>query len=396
MGDFVKVEDKSEYDAVTNEADVRTDIKVGGTGSGFVPNINMRKWDSECWLNVIYPFEITNEIENFSNGEIEIELEIGGNKEKHKFKIDEDGHLEYEIELESKPSSNKIELDLDFPVGLEFWYQDTIENEYNKDHWGCEDLAEYQSRINRPANVECSYAVYWKEENNQYKTGKFCHIYRPKVIDSDNNEIWCNQVIENNKWTIEIDQTWLNNAVYPITIDPNLGFSTKGGSDYQNDGGDASACHDTTDGSGGDTVQLHVWCKNDGANDALKICVYNDDGSEDPDTQLLAEVTITVDNGFDGQKDVNYETTLAASTKYWIAFCNQTSARIAGYYDSADAGRHAFYTVGSWDLEASWNTGAASHNTTKWSIWADYSAVGGVAPTGTIYGPLVGPLGGVI
>ena len=397
MGDFVKVKDKAEYDVVTNEDDVRTDIKIGGEdsqiGNKFVPNINMSKWNDECWLNINYLDAVNTEKESFVDGKVEIE--IGNNI--HRYYIDENGHLEYEIVLKSKPLSNKIELDLAFPDGLYFAYQDTIENEYNKDHWGCKDLAEYQSRITRPENVECSYAVYWKEQDNKYKTGVFCHIYRPKAISDDGKEIWCNQFIENKKWIIEIDQIWLNNTKFPVTIDPDLGYSTKGGSSWQNASSTAAGCHDTSDANGGNTVQIHVWCKNDsGTDDEMKMCVYDDDaGNNRPEDQLLVEVAIPVANGFDGQKDSNYVTAIAANTKYWIVFINETSDRIAEYYNTADANRHCFSNPGGYDLLANWGD-IGQNNTTRWSIWVDYSAAGGVAPTGVLRGPLGGPLFGPI
>ena len=33
--------------------------------------------------------------------------------------------------------------------------------------------------------------------DKNYHTGKFCHIYRPKVIGSPGKEVWCDLFIEN-------------------------------------------------------------------------------------------------------------------------------------------------------------------------------------------------------
>ncbi len=315
MAEFIK--NGTEYDAELAKGDTPTQVKIGGTTAKFMPNINASKWNNKCWLNINHPDIVNAKIETFVDDKME--LEIGNNI--HRYYVDENGHLEYEIVLKSKPASNKIELDLDFPEGLRFTFQDTLENEYNAGNTQGLSLSEYLIRSDRPDNVVGSYVGYWKNQDNQYKTGKFCHIYRPKAIDDNTNELWCNQNIIGKKWTIEIDQTWLNNAVYPVVVGPNLGYATEGGSLFANGTGSWSAIHDTTDGSGGTTAQLHMWCDNTGATDNFLICIYDDDaGNDRPEDQLLAEVAVEVANGFDGQKEVNYVTAVAASTKYWIAY----------------------------------------------------------------------------
>lgn len=221
---FEKVPDKTEYNAVVNTADVRTDIKIGGTGDKFVPNINMRKWNDEAWLNINHSDIVNAEKETLIDGKAEIE--IGNNI--HKYYIDENGHLEYEIVLKTKPISNKIELGLDFPIGLLFHYQDTLENDYKRDNDGCQALAEYLEKHKRPDNVIGSYYVRWNKKNNRYKTGKFCHIYRPQLTDSHNTKRWAGINIENHKLIIDCDFTGL---IFPVIIDPTIGYTTDGGSD---------------------------------------------------------------------------------------------------------------------------------------------------------------------
>ncbi len=371
---FEKVPDKTEYDAIVNTADVRTDITIGGETEKFVPNINASKWDDECWLNINHPDVVNSETETFVDDKIEIE--IGNNI--HRYYVKPNGRLEYEIVLKAKPVSNKIELDLDFPDGLSFIFQGTSADEYVKDSMGFNTFEEFESGITRPDNTVNSYIMMWKKSNNQYKTGIFGCIYRLKATDTNKNELWLNQDITGKKWTIEIDQAWLNNATYPVTIGPDLGNSTQGIISAVNGGDSWTASHDTSDGTGGNTIQMHVYCKNEsGSTDNFKVAIYDDDaGNNRPEDRLLTNVEVEVLDGFDGKKDVNYVTALAANTKYWLAKVEEAGLRIETYYVADGANRHNFRNGAGYELSANW-TDAGTNNTTRWNIWADYAAAGG-------------------
>ena len=166
--------DVQEFDRIDTEYDTELDeaaIKIGGTSQKFVPNINASKWNNEAWLNINTPGLVTTEKETYQDGKIELVL---GDK-THRY-YEKGGKLEYEIEFKQTPLSNVVTLNLAFPIGLDFYYQPELEQ------W------EIDEGCVRPDNVVGSYAVYWNKKNNRYKTGKFCHIYRPKIIDADRKE----------------------------------------------------------------------------------------------------------------------------------------------------------------------------------------------------------------
>jgi hypothetical protein len=79
----------------------------------------------------------------------------------------------------------------------------------------------------RPENIVNGYTVYDGEQ-------KIFNIYRIKIIDSSNNTIYCDQTIEDDIWTIYLNQEWLNNATYPIIVDPLFGYDTIGSSQFNN------------------------------------------------------------------------------------------------------------------------------------------------------------------
>src|SRR3989339_463578 len=84
----------------------------------------------------------------------------------------------------------------------------------------------------RPENVVGSYAVYHKTKRNHkqgeenYRTGKVAHIYRPKIIDANGDWVWGEMRIHGNQLVVSVPQDFLDNGVYPITVDPAIGYTS--------------------------------------------------------------------------------------------------------------------------------------------------------------------------
>lgn len=211
---------KTEYITTLGDPDGKANasLVVGGKAKKFVPNVNISKWSNEAWLNLNHrDTGVTNEIETFADGTVE--LIVSGLK--HRYYMLKDDRLEWEIVFAQEPLTNTITIDLDFPEGLRFLYQAPLTQE------------QIDGGKIRPDDVAGSYAVYWKKQNNQYRTGKFCHIYRPKVIDKNGDWVWGEVHIDlvSKKLTFTIDSGWLEKAIYPVTLGATqLGFTTKGGS----------------------------------------------------------------------------------------------------------------------------------------------------------------------
>jgi hypothetical protein len=129
-------------------------------------------------------------------------------------RLDSD-RFEYDVILLSEPETNRIRIDLSFPDGLEFYRQPSREM-VEKIHFRC------------PNNVIDSYAVYWKERNGVYKTGKFCHIYRPLIKDARGRSVWGELDITGTTMTVTIPEWWLADAQYPVVVDPVIGTQTRG------------------------------------------------------------------------------------------------------------------------------------------------------------------------
>jgi hypothetical protein len=138
---------------------------------------------------------------------------------------EEDDRYEFDIVLNEKPTTNKIEFSIE-TKGLDFFYQPELTTEEKKTCF-------------RPIDVVGSYAVYHKTKRDnfpdiEYETGKAFHIYRPRIIDNKGDEVLgeLNIDLETNTLSVTIPQEFLNNAIYPVTVDPTFGYTTSGANLY--------------------------------------------------------------------------------------------------------------------------------------------------------------------
>jgi len=209
--------------------------------AGLTPNLKMKRWDGECTLKVTLPMKRATVTE--ASGKIKWR---DANKEVHvyplkrrilkqkdargkerKFIQNDEGGFEFEVILKKRPKSNVLQFDLE-TQGLKFYYQPELTQE------------EMDAGAFRPENVVGSYAVYHESKQGDYsrlggknyRAGKAFHIYRPKVIDALGNEIWgvLNVDVQKGILSVTIDRTWLDNAVYPVSVDPTFGRTDVGGS----------------------------------------------------------------------------------------------------------------------------------------------------------------------
>jgi hypothetical protein len=358
---LIDVTGKSEYDTNLEQAA----IKVGGTdettAGKFVPNINASKWDDECWLNINHPDVVTAEKEVEVDGVVS--LSVGDNT--HRYYVNDDGRLEYEIIFSKRPSSDVVTLDLDFPDGLSFWFQPPLT----------------QDPVNvgavRPDNVVNSYAAYWKEENNKYTTGKFCHIYRPKLIDANKQEAWAKLDITDKVMSITLDKVWMDNAAYPVVLDPEIGYSTKGASQYGNNTiirGNVT----TTDGTGGDTTTFHCMVEGIGANPGMKAAIYETAGGSPQNQDLVEQVEWDVAVS-DDENTPAAGSTLAANTSYLLAYIpEETQTKI--FFDAAGGAAGWFQTGRTYGDEFADPSTIEDDDTAKFSLWCEYAAGSSAKP----------------
>ena len=98
-------------------------------------------------------------------------------------------------------------------------------------------------RVHSPEDVVGSLAFYHdtkkgiyssKAEAEKYKRGKAFHLYRPKLTDALGRTSWAILQLNGNLLSIIFDPVWMDNAVYPVVLDPNFGYETAGTSSAGN------------------------------------------------------------------------------------------------------------------------------------------------------------------
>lgn len=125
--------------------------------------------------------------------------------------------FEFDIELTGKPDTNVFTYEMEGWEDLLFVYQ-------SQGWCGLK-------RVDCPENVIGSYAVYHKEKrDNQYGTGKLYQIYRPLIHDADGNETWGALSYDDGRLSVTAPPDFLDEATYPVTVDPTFGYTSAGAS----------------------------------------------------------------------------------------------------------------------------------------------------------------------
>lgn len=185
-------------------------VIIGGKPADkFIPNVNISFHDDEFFINL-------NRKDKLAVSSCTNPVELPG-EDTDIWHIDENGRLKWDIEFSERPAVNTWTWELKHTNGIEFFYQGELTPE------------EIERGAERPKGVVGSYAVYCDRANNKYKTGKLCHVYRPFCYDANGNHIYADLLISDGQLTITVDETWLDNAVYPVRLDPTFGYTAQGG-----------------------------------------------------------------------------------------------------------------------------------------------------------------------
>lgn len=184
-----------------------------------------------------------------------------------------DGGLRFDLVLKAKPLVNSFTIPIK-SKNLRFSYQPFLTEQ---------DIAKGTIR---PFNVEGSYAIYHiSKKNNQYMTGKAFHIYRPIAEDALGNKSWCSihidAHIEPTSLTVTVPQQFLDEATYPVTIDPDFGYQSEGGTE-EIIGDDAStrvgsAWTMPAPGGTANYIRAYVKCEDDSTPSDCKVFINQKD-----------------------------------------------------------------------------------------------------------------------
>jgi len=336
----------------------------------FKPRIKVKRWGNEVNFSVGIISPYTGHHTNLNNV---IEWTDDDNISTRFYEID-DTNFEFEIELESKPISNTIDLSIQ-SKGLNFYFQPELTQQEIKD-----------GHI-RPENVVNSYAVYHKTKSNHkigetnYQTGKAFHIFRPHVIDSIGTRTWCDMHINENSHilSITVPLDFIDNAVYPIIIDPTFGWGSQGGTGMSTEDKILMGRFQISeDGSG---TSISTWLSVDAAAKNNKCNVYDDGGgaydtSVSPFTNGETE-EIEVGIGADQliTFDFNSSPSFISGTYYRLVVWSVAGTGINNaFYDSTVAADDFYANVIIYD---GWPdpTALSRYASYRFSIYCTYSTI---------------------
>lgn len=345
-------------------------IEIGKKDSpDFLPYVKLKRWGEECSIDVGFKTTVKKapvvEDDKVKWKDQDLECHF----------YDKDGSFELETVLKKRPTSNKLEFFIDSD-NLDFTYQPPLTQE----EIGEGDI--------RPDNIVGSYAVYHKTKGGthrgqsqaeKYKCGKAFHIYRPEAADNTGAKTWCSLSIDGGTLTVEIPQDFLDNATYPVIIDPTFGYETAGGS--------WATIENTIRGSkwaiseDGNAGKLTVYMS--ALQHNVKAAIY------DNASNLVAgtnEELIDVTGGSWFDFIYSVPQSLTASAEYYLVVWSQrTSGGSLVTYD-AGTGYRDSQTYGSWPDPANFNS-----DSRKYSIYCTYEpddlgASSGSAVVGARYG----------
>lgn len=343
----------------------------------FKPQQKIMRWDNEVNVSLRLVHDEVSPTVSKSGEKITWE----GKKVKAEiYPLTEDeGGQEFEITLKEKPKSNVVQFTL-VDKGIEYFYQPFLKNT-NPDGSFWEEN-EGSGRIECPANVGGSYAIYASENKinyvggKEYKCGKVGHIYRPKIIDSAGTEVWGELNIKDGILSVTIPQDFLDNAVYPVRHAAGLtfGYSTNGSSYVTGYSANRPISGgDTFTGGAGSGTSMSIYASKGSSNINLQMGVYD---NASPKNLIANAYTGSVAiNSTVKWWSANFATapTFSAISYRLVFNCSATSYNI--YCDSSgvsDGCQDPGVTFGTWPstltLNATWN------GNYKYSIYATYTA----------------------
>ncbi len=286
--------------------------------------------------------------------------------DKDIFYIDENGRFKWDIEFKERPLKNSWTWELKHADGIEFYYQGELTDEEIKD--GC----------GRPAEVVGSYAVYCNKANNKYKTGKLCHIYRPFCYDINGESIYADLLIADGQLTITIDESWLDNAVYPVRLDPTIGYTSTPGSTTATSGSGymttGIAGTDLIADSSGLCNKMYIYVSSIGTGLSVNVGIYNN--NESGASKLTSGAKSSSWNT--GWNSINCtEITVTSGNKYppAIGLVSNSGSGTVGYDTTNSSGNASSYWSTQSSLPSTWEQNP--NRTYVFGVYLEYTESGG-------------------
>lgn len=287
-----------------------------------------------------------------------------------------DGGFKIDVILNEKPDTNRFCYDIENAEDYDFFYQPPLTKE------------EIEDGAVRPPEIEGSYAVYHKTKKNHvlgeenYATGKVMHIPRPEVWEVNNQAStteWADlSYTEQEGLCVTARQEFLDNATYPVRIDPTFGYTSVGASDI---------------GIGSNRIHGTVFTAPSDVGAISKLTVYTDapfGGNIKGVIVLNSALTIVEDgvgNAVAGPSPSDWvdstfstEPTLSPSTDYLLSI-TKTGSTIDMFYDTVEGATSLDDNTNDYDNPTDPTDASPYGIDRQLSIYATYTATEIETPT---------------
>jgi len=375
------------------------EVEIGDIHSDiFQPQVKLKQWENETNFSARL---IDDELFRRSRRIIRRRPRIRTAGDKIKFIKDKlEAHFyetktdkktdafEFEVILKEKPKTNKVRMSIR-TKGLKFYYQLPL-NEERHDKRVVKstptDCYDKDGKVicHRPENVVGSYAVYHESKQGDYskmggknyRAGKAFHIYRPKITDANGNWTWGKLNIDEKKGilTIEIDQNFLDKAVYSVKIDPTFGYTAEGGTIYGIYDDDMIGGRYSLSESG-EATSISGYVYGYGSGQVGKFGIYDSNRNFEGGTY---EFTAESYSKAWKTEDLTSSVNLAAGDYYLMMYINDY---IGLCYDDASNTWERDNDAGTYPTFPNSFSPDASGTDNKFSIYCTYTAGGGAAFT---------------
>lgn len=282
------------YDVKADRYELRAESVIEAAGENKIeahrdrPAVTLSKWGGEAAVTIAYGDINVEGERQFLTDRIEWKA---AKEELHAYPLPasedmEDGGYEIEVFLKEKPDRNVFDFTIEGAENLEFWYQPPRSPD---------EIAE---GVERPENVEGSYAVYHKERANHrlggtnFATGKAFHIYRPRAFDANGAEVWCDLAYAEGTLSVTCPEKWLDAAAYPVRVDPTFGNHAIGGS-TSGPSGDAIHAFTADIPENGTAVSITARGGGNGASRNVQFGIYSTSYALEANTGTVSFSTIT-------------------------------------------------------------------------------------------------------
>ena len=365
--------------------------EIGDSGSvEFKPDLTVSKWDGEV------SFKVKPDISSVATAKKRLtidgeQFDYNADKKDYVFYDDstasENGGFEFKIILNEKPTTNTFFEPIE-SNGVDFYPQLPLNEEPQRSGVTCTATECKNSTghvvIYRPEDAVDSIAVYATGKSGDftalggmnYMAGKVAQIKRVKAIDAKGAWVYCKQTILNGIWTKTCPQDFLDNAAYPVVIDPTIGYTSLGVSTDSNDRGLFLASGQTSSGEWDGfvtSIQIAAWSNPE---THTKLALYNNQYGK-PTSLVAGSSTgeITVKRTSKPTQDSEWTSgsclaPISANTYYWPAFdADSNNMYIA--YDSTGAFSQYNVAYSAFPPENTSNPG--SYSGASYSLYASYT-----------------------